>query len=55
MRPYHIQLLQEIHEVDYPARRVMCEELFGVFSDDESMLQNLCLSDEATFCVSHSQ
>jgi hypothetical protein len=52
MRPYHIQLVQQLHEIDYPARRVMCEQLLNMFSNDESMLENLCFSDEATFFLS---
>jgi len=51
LHPYRIQLVQELHETDFPARRVMCEELINMFAEAEQTLANICFSDEAPFHV----
>ena len=51
LHPYRIQLVQKLPEMDFPARRVMCEELLNMFAEDEQTLANICFSDEAPFHV----
>lgn len=51
MRPYHIQLVQELYADDFAARLAFCEEFKELIEQNDSFLNSICFSDEAKFSL----
>ncbi|PSN33103.1 hypothetical protein C0J52_19410 [Blattella germanica] len=47
-KAYHIQVLHDLHEEDYPTRAAMCAELIDQI-EQEGLMDHILFSDEATF------
>lgn len=50
--PYKIQVVQELNENDFAARRQFCETFLGMVEENEELVHNLWMSDEAHFHLS---
>lgn len=50
--PYKIQIVQALNEADYATRRRFCEEFLNLVDQDEDIVHNLWMSDEAHFHLS---
>lgn len=49
--PYKVHLVQELSEDDFDRRLEFCEEMAQICNRDDNFAQNICFSDEATFCL----
>jgi len=50
--PYKIQIVQALNTCDYGARVGFCQEMLDLISEDEDLVKNIWMSDEAHFHVS---
>lgn len=50
--PYKIQVVQAMNENDFAARRRFCQTLLDMFDENEDLVHNLWMSDEAHFHLS---
>lgn len=47
--PYKIQVVQALNENDYVSRRRFCEQFLALINENEDIVHNLWMSDEAYF------
>ena len=50
--PYKIQIVQALNTHDYGARVRFCQEMLDLINEDEDLVNNIWVSDEAHFHVS---
>ena len=50
--PYKIQIVQALNTRDYGARVRFCQEMLDLIGEDEDLVNNIWMSDEAHFHVS---
>jgi hypothetical protein len=50
--PYKIQVVQALNENYYVSRRCFCEQFLALINENEDMVHNLWMSDEAHFHLS---
>lgn len=50
--PYKIQVVQALNENDYVSRRLFCEQFLALINENEDIVHNLWMSDEAHFHLS---
>uniref|UniRef100_A0A8C5MM42 DUF4817 domain-containing protein n=1 Tax=Leptobrachium leishanense TaxID=445787 RepID=A0A8C5MM42_9ANUR len=53
--PYKIQVVQAMNENDFAARRRFCQTLLDMFDENEDLVHNLWMSDEAHFHLHSSK
>ncbi|XP_039280434.1 uncharacterized protein LOC120350562 [Nilaparvata lugens] len=52
LHPYKIQIVHALNPTDYPIRVGFCEHMLQLFEDNQLLVHNLWMSDEANFHLS---